>query len=331
MRLKKDLAHKETEIEQAKSASCLVEKKVDFMPENRRTYNERDFQEAIKPLSDKNEPSYTFDSEFARNLLEESEDLKRKLANAYKEIQINQHEFDLRLKQMAGSYDKTVNELKEKHRYEVDKLLRLFMINRNGSIEDPAIESEFLRFNDQKNLSSGMSSVLDDPAYIRLLLKASDNFQNRKLESLMETNRILNENLAEFKMYRENCKLLEEANSGLKRRVNELESELSRLKSSSGSFSTLKEIEMLNEKLRAMEERYARREREIDDIVNGRVPSNHPIRRSTENLMLNLSDDAKTKNLVSYYENQLRIKNKEIEKFRLELDAMLKLLQSLRN
>jgi hypothetical protein len=204
------------------------------------------------------------------------------------------------------------------------------MLNRNGG-GDPAIESEFLRFNDSRsNSGGGMSSVLDDPAYMRLLLKASENFQSRKLESLMETNRILNENLAEFKMYRENCKYLEEANLGLRRRVSELESEIARVKASGGgSYSTLREIDTLNEKLRAMEERYACREREVDDIVNGRLAKD--VRGSTVNLAFNLSDDAKKKNLVGFYENQLRVKNREIEKFRLELDAMLKLLQSLRN
>lgn len=41
------------------------------------------------------------------------------------------------------------------------------------------------------------------------------------------------------------------------------------------------------------------------------------------------ASEAKLRNVVNFYEEQLKNKNKEIDKFRAELDVMLKVLQSL--
>lgn len=43
----------------------------------------------------------------------------------------------------------------------------------------------------------------------------------------------------------------------------------------------------------------------------------------------NSNDSLKLKNVVGYYEEQLKNKNKEIDRFRAELDVMLKVLKSL--
>jgi hypothetical protein len=321
--------HRHHEQQQQRSKQEADRKRNEFMSlataaeHQRKAYNADDFKETkqILPLGFSNSPP--FDATFARAVLEETEDLKTKLTNAYKEIQLNQHEFESRVKQLSSLNEKTCSELKSKHRYEVDKLLKLLMSDKTGFLEE-ANHSEFMKFTHEYNGSSGgsgLGSVLDDPAYMRLLIKASENFQGKRLASLMETNRLLNENMTEFRVFMDKCRRLEEANSGLKRRVSELESEIERLRRSSGG----NELVVLAEKLRVMEARYAQREREIDSIMNGGGV------RDLVDVAGSGDGGAERRGLVAFYENELKIKNKEIEKFQLELSSMLQLLHSLRN
>ena len=313
----------------------------------RKSYDANDFREAeyetkTKPATATENPALLFDSGFTRNVLEEVEETKILLSNAHKEIKINRHEYNIQINRIKNSYEKNIQELKEKHRYEVDKLIKLLMIDKRNScsqIEEDSNESEFLKFNELQNLHrdtssnavNRMSSVLDDPAYMRLLLKASENFRDKNVATLMEENRMLSEKLSELKMLRGNDKFLEDANFGLKKRVAELEFELCKAKQK----PTSRDFDSVNEKVSTIECKYAQREREIGELMNATMVRNNCDESSSSlngrHLTTNLSEENQTKRLVSFYENQLKIKNVEIEKFKCELNSMLRLLYTLQN
>lgn len=326
IKLKKEVAVKTAQLEDSKTGrnrSRSAERaakpaqpvKVTF-EQTSRSYDEKKFQEKSEPAA--------FDSEFTKTVLQEVDELRNKLDKAHKEIKINEHEYELRLERLKRSYESNLNEMKEKHSYEVDKLLKVLM---NGS---PATQIPFdngkLEF-----IKTGipMSSPLDDPAYIRLLMKASENYRDKTVENLKLENLALIEKISELKLHREKSRALEESNQILRNKLAQLENELDELRHNGSSF---KDQAALRNKINTIESRCNQRERDIDSLLD--TNAIRPIRDNSCcrcNQPSSDQYDVKIKQMTAFYESQIRLKNKEIEKFRYELDTMLALLNSLKN
>lgn len=300
-KLKKELLVKEEIFSRQKPASFDAVHK---------QYEPSEFKDFDLPKSQMN-----FDADFLKNIYSEVESLKIKLANAQNELKLREKEHELKFSQFRHASDSKIKDLIQKHNYEVNKLVSLL----GGGEFDPssAKQSEFMS-------SYGTESILDDPVRMRLLINSRDKFLklNQTIDKQKEVIIRQNERLNELKLFQDKCLHLNDVNAKLNEHISELRVELDNSKRH--HTPEMKEFEALNYKLKLIEQKQAKRELEIQSVLN-----NNSVSLSTGFVQSSDASGESLSNVVRHYEAQLKLKNKEIEKFRLELDNMLSLLKSL--
>lgn len=262
---------------------------------NIKTYQPDNFKDHILMEENNQNGNYTIDPTFLKDILGESEKLKIKLINSENALKLASKDYEFEIEKLKTNFGLKLKESNRKHAAEIKKLIKIFT------------GADFDHHDDDS------SSIFDDPIKFRLMMKASERYQeinDTKVEKL--TN--------ELAIYREKSKYLLDANKQLTDRVSYLEKQLKLTDSPKDDY------QQLSEKLRIMERKYQQREREVESIINGNFPTSKST--SYENYPL---DENRNNSLINYYEQQLRNKNMEIDKFRNELDIMLNLLQTLKN
>lgn len=284
-----------------------------------KTYEPENFRQSL--LEDCGEKTGTkIDFEYLKEILHETEKVKIKLVNTENELRLRAKDHEFELEKLKNTWQNKLIEANQKHKIEIEKLIKLF----TGSSEN-----EFISNFDEDYETM---SLFDDPVNSRLLKRANERFNSQneaKLEKLIHLNRNLNDELVSL---RDRCKYLEGMNSNFELKLFNLENEKRQYFTPQS-----KDYEKLNEKLKLIERKYEQREREIESILNkNNLTSLNGSFKSMNSF--HQADDAdsslnelKMKNLINFYEVQLINKNKEIDRFRNELDIMLKLLHSLQN
>ena len=261
-------------------------------------------------------PQMNFDADFLKNMYSEVESLKVKLANAHSELKLRDKEHELKFAQFRHASDSKIKDLIQRHNYEVNKLVGLL----GGGEFDPSSlkQSEFMS-------SWGTDSILDDPVRMRLLINSRDRLLklNQTIDKQKEVIIRQNERLDELKLFQDKCLQLNDVNAKLNEHVKELRVELD--DSKRHHTPEMKEFEALKYKLKLIEHKQAKRELEIQSVLS----NNNSAGLSTGLIQSSDAGGESLSNVVRHYEAQLKLKNKEIERFRLELDNMLSLLKSL--
>jgi hypothetical protein len=152
------------------------------------------------------------------------------------------------------------------------------------------------------------------------------------MKQVIEEKEILNKNLndkcASLEIIKEKCLEktlgLENLNKNLNERIDELNDELKMAKVY--YLPEMKQYEALNNKLKSIEIKYKKREKELNDLI---FTNSYKSENFKEFEDFNVSNSPQVQNLVRYYKNILEKKDAEILKFRFELDSILELLNSL--
>lgn len=261
--------------------------------------------------------------EFLKEIFSETEGLKLKLNNAQNELRLRDKENELKLEQMKNKYENKIDLLTRKHKYEMEKLIGIFTGTVGPSAAINSAEFEL----------DGVETIFDDPIRMRILFESKDRHK-KTMETIAkqnETNRQLNEKVNQTKMFRDRCVYLEQINSNLKEQLESLNDGLNEARK---SYSPeMRDFQNLKDKLKQIEIKYVNREKELSNLMlTGDKSSILSSISLSDNLGLtgnNTTEIERLTSLVRNYEAQLKIKNKEIEKFKSELDTMLQLLQSL--
>ena len=199
-----------------------------------------------------------------KQALAECEHLRKKCANMDTEMRLKRAESDMSRKQLKQEFDKKLVTLAEKHRNEMEILVRT-LTGTSGLMTDERLD-----------FKNEWDSPLNDTLRMRYMLNARDNFNGLK-QVIEKQKRIIADLVA--------------ANNSQKQHA------AKRLETRDPTINCASENEIM-----------------ADSCHNN-------------------NDDetsAKVSELIRNYEYQLLAKNKEIERFRNELDTMLKLLETLR-
>jgi hypothetical protein len=263
--------------------------------QNRKEYEPRIFKD--------NPALNDFSQENAKIILDENVRLKQKYNELENEFKKRVDQFDFTLTQIKEANVIQINTIKNKYKLEMEKVLQsLFGLQSNS-------------FNmDDENLLKN----------IRLKFI--------EMKQVIEEKEILNKNLndkcASLEIIKEKCLEktlgLENLNKNLNERIDELNDELKMAKVY--YLPEMKQYEALNNKLKSIEIKYKKREKELNDLI---FTNSYKSENFKEFEDFNVSNSPQVQNLVRYYKNILEKKDAEILKFRFELDSILELLNSL--
>ncbi len=211
--------------------------------------------------------------------------LKTKLSLAENELIKSNNQHTLEINQIKKIFETKMIDLVEKHKIETEKLLFVFT-------------GETLKMD---HLSS---EILNDPIQTRILSSKSD--KHNQMKQTIEKQKLIikkfNEHCNNLNFYRDKCIYLEEQNKILNEQIDEFKSKLDEPLNI--------QYKLLKNKIKKLEENMFKRDHD-------------------ENVPYLFNNDSKLNELKIFYENQLDVKNREINKFRLEFDSMLQLLHSL--
>jgi hypothetical protein len=211
--------------------------------------------------------------------------LKTKLSLAENELIKSNNQHTLEINQIKKIFETKMIDLVEKHKIETEKLLFVFT-------------GETLKMD---HLSS---EILNDP--IQTLILSSKSDKHKQMKQTIEKQKLIikkfNEHCNNLNFYRDKCIYLEEQNKILNEQIDEFKSKLDEPLNI--------QYKLLKNKIKKLEENMFKRDHD-------------------ENVPYLFNNDSKLNELKIFYENQLDVKNREINKFRLEFDSMLQLLHSL--
>lgn len=211
--------------------------------------------------------------------------LKTKLNLAENELIKSNNQYTLEINQIKQIFETKMIDLIKKHKLETEKLLFVFT--------GETLKMDYLS-----------SEILNDPIQTRILLRKSD--KHNEMKQTIEKQKLIiekfNENYNNLNFYRDKCIYLEEQNKILNEQIDEFKSNLDEPLNI--------QYKLLKNKIKKLEENMFKRDHD-------------------ENIPL-INNDSKLNELKIFYENQLEVKNREINKFRLEFDSMLQLLHSLK-
>ena len=211
--------------------------------------------------------------------------LKTKLNLAENELIKSNNRYTLEINQIKKICETKMIDLIKKHKLETEKLLFIFT--------GETLKMDYLS-----------SEIVNDPIQTRILLRKSD--KHNEMKQTIEKQKLIiekfNEHYNNLNFYRDKCIYLEEQNKILNEEIDEFKSNLDEPLNI--------QYKLLKNKLKKLEENMFKRDHD-------------------ENIPL-INNDSKLNELKIFYENQLEVKNREINKFRLEFDSMLQLLHSLK-
>ena len=244
-------------------------------------------------------------SEALRQALNECARLNSKLSSLQYDMKLRDQQNDANRLKTKQAFENKLNLLGQKHRNEMEVLVKT-LTGTSGLMMD-----------EQLDFTNEWDSPLKDPMRMKYLFKARDNFEQLKqtINAQKQTIRDLTDRCSQLGNYKSRCMQLEEQEAKFREELAYLREQLEAKKSS--LTPEMRDYEELKEKLRQIEEKNQRRERDLGQLLG------------TGSLTSSTSNLNEASGLVKHYEKQLMLKNQEIEKFRSELDSMLQLLQTL--
>jgi len=242
------------------------------------------------------------------DLANELELIRSKLKTAEKKLKKSEYDQSLLESEIQKTKlicEKKLTDLIKKHKFELQKLLGVFIGSSNNNHAEYSDEESF-----------------SDPIQTRMLRNARD--KHNEMRDTIEKQKLLlkklNDRCTELTLYRDKCVFLEEENKKLIEQIDELKLEVNAINNSASDTPLLNHYEFLKEKIKRLEKNMAKREKDLSSVI---------LRQSGPILSHDDLNNEKLMEMKRFYEQQLDLKNKELKKFRLEFDAMLQLLHSL--
>jgi len=219
-------------------------------------------------------------------------------------------ELEEKLKKVGETFEYRLREQTRLYNSEVDKLIKVFM-----GCDVASGNGEYY-----SDLAS--DSPLNDPAQIKLVLASRDrcNQMKRAIEKQKEIIGELRTQCGDIEVYKERSRKMEDVSLGLRKEVKRLQEELLEMKECCLG-PELKSYECLKGKIKKIEAGFMKREIELKKLVE---KANGGDQVGVDNMSLEIVE------IRRFYEDQLREKNKEIVKFKTELDSFLQLLSLLK-
>ena len=273
-----------------------------LMIKNQQQQNKKEYE----PKIFKDNPILSdFSQENAKLILDENARLKQKYSELEIEFKKRVEQFDFTLEQIKEANTIQIETIKNKYKVETETLLQSLF-----------------------GLQSKPFNMNDDNLLKQIRMKFIEMKQSIEEKEMLSKN--LNEKCIHLEAIKEKCLektlSLEKLNKNLHERIDELNNEL---KTAKLYYSPeMQHYEALNNKLKSIEVKYKKREKELNDLMHT-SNYNTTVDSFKEFDEYNLTNSVQVQKLVQYYKNILEKKDAEILKFRFELDSILELLNSL--
>ena len=268
--------------------------------------------------------------------------LKTRLASAQSEQAECVKDFDARVARLRQASVESVNSLRRKHAYEIDKLVEVLTGQRLS-----LMDSSELQYHNEHGREEDEALLFSDPLKVRSLLSLRDK-QVSRVQALEEcvgvTRRQLDDAVRELHTVRHKCARTEEANALLQSTVGRLLRAVGAKKGDTARGQLERIYEALNDKLGVLEQaKSGLGDRQL--LVNTPGYFDAVISPTTAAALVSATFDdvdysplaatrgscsSHDQQLVRHLQDQLSEKNSEILKFRQELDKILQFLHSLK-
>jgi hypothetical protein len=276
----------------------------------------KDRNKTYQPINFAESRTLTNDEDL-HNALFELNFLQKKFNKCSRELDAYKREYESKLREQRLSYEKKLAESTRKHQLDVQALIKLMVIGSNENDEEDEVYAESDYFEEAR-----WFSPLDDPNQMKFMLKLRARYMrmNRVIDRQKQLIDKLNEQLKANHSSADKADKLQKFNIKLAKKIEALSAEISELKRSQTPSAS--EFNALREKLKWIEQSNLQRSLELKELLGTKS-------RSSPQFDF-YDDESQFENIISMYQKQLRQKDEEIEKFKVELDSMLRILHTLR-